>query len=281
VQVTTNTQLLEVEPGDHASVVVEIVNTGAVIDGVTARIIGFPDESVRSEPPLLPLFPDSTGQLTLALTVPTSLPAGRHPLTVEVTSHGAKVPSQFVDLNLDVAPRPALAVAATPRVVRARRQGRFVLQLSNRGNLALDVSLRAVDLDRAVQARFNPQQVHIPAGAVTPVLVNIRGPRMLFGAEIERSVTLEASARRADLATDADSPAVAESVHETAVRLKQRPLITRGPLTALILMSIIALWALVFLFGLNHVFSNDPVTKSVPPHPPRRTSAESVRPPRR
>ena len=39
-------------------------------------------------------------------------------------------------------------------------------------------------------------------------------------------------------------------------------MVTRGLLTALILLSIIALWAAVFLFGLGKVFAGDPMTKS-------------------
>ena len=39
---------------------------------------------------------------------------------------------------------------------------------------------------------------------------------------------------------------------------------TRGLLTALILLTIIALWAAVFLFGLNKVFAGDPLTKAAP-----------------
>ena len=42
------------------------------------------------------------------------------------------------------------------------------------------------------------------------------------------------------------------------ITLKQRPWLTRGLLTALILLSIIALWAAVFLFGLGKVFAGDP-----------------------
>jgi hypothetical protein len=264
VQVSADTQLLEVEPGTRASVVVEVVNTGAVIDGVTARVIGLPEESVRSDPPLLPLFPEATGLLTLDLAVPSTYPAGRHPLTVEVMSHGAKVATQFIDLSLEVAPRPGMSMAATPRVVRARRQGKFVLQLVNTGNLPLAVQLRGVDVDRTVQARFTPEQLTLAAGATVAVLATIRGPRMLFGAEIERIVTVEATARRADQPGDDEAPVPIESTHEIPLRLKQRPVVSRGPLTALILASIVALWALVFLFGLDHVFASDPMTKAVP-----------------
>ena len=46
--------------------------------------------------------------------------------------------------------------------------------------------------------------------------------------------------------------------------LRQRPWFSRGALTALILLLIIALWAAVFLFGIGQVFAGDPMTKTAP-----------------
>ena len=64
---------------------------------------------------MLPLFPDASGQVKLALAVPRTHPAGRHPLTVEVVSHGAGNPSQFLDVDLDVAAAPVDAARAHAR----------------------------------------------------------------------------------------------------------------------------------------------------------------------
>jgi hypothetical protein len=62
MRVATDTRLLEVDPGGTAAVIVEIVNTGEVIDGMTAHIIGLSDQFVTAQPALLPLFPDASGQ---------------------------------------------------------------------------------------------------------------------------------------------------------------------------------------------------------------------------
>ncbi|SOD70957.1 carboxypeptidase family protein [Jatrophihabitans sp. GAS493] len=263
MRVATDTQLLEVNPGDATSVVVEIVNTGQVIDGVTARLIGFPDENVQAQPALLPLFPDASGQVTLSMRVPAGHPAGRHPLTVEVVSHGAGEPSQFVDVNMDVAAHPAMAMAAKPRMIRSRRQARFVLEVANEGNLPLEVTLRASDADRAVSTAFTPSIVRVPAGSTAPVLLRVKGPRMLLGAEVDRVVTVEAIARRLDVVAEGEPEVQAQQ--ETTVRLRQRPQLSRGLITALILMTIIALWAGAFLLGITKVFSADPATKYAPP----------------
>jgi len=265
MRVATDSRSLSVDPGSTTAVVVDVVNNDDVIDGITAHVIGLPTDLVTAHPALLPLFPDTSGQLTLSLAVPQNHPAGRHPLTVEVVSHGARLPSQFLDLDMEVAARPGLRVAAAPRVIRARRGARFVLELTNEGNVALEVALRAVDAERSTSAQFAPSVVRLEAGAAAAVLLNVRGPRMFTGAEIDRTVTVQADATR--VVADQRGVAASEPVpgnHETTVRLRQRPLISRGMLTALILASIVALWAGVFLLGLTKVFSGDPMTKAVP-----------------
>lgn len=244
---------------------IDVVNSGQVIDGVSARVIGLPEHCVDAQPALLPLFPDTSGRLTISLAVPPTLPAGRHPLTVEVVSHGAQLPSQFLDVDLDVSSRPAMGLAAQPRIIRARRGARFLLELTNEGNIGLDVALTAVDSDRAVRSELQPATLHLEAGAVAPVLLSVRGPRMLTGAEIDRTVTVQAVAHTADRAQpDAAVRPEVETTRETTIRLRQRPLVSRGVLTALILASIVLLWAGVFLLGLTKVFTSDPMTKQAP-----------------
>jgi hypothetical protein len=264
MRVSSDTTLLEVDPGNTAAVVVEIVNTSAVIDGVTAQVIGMSDQLVTSHPALLPLFPDAMGQMTLALAVPPSHPAGRHPLTVELISHGARAASQFVDIDLNVSARPAMRLNSRPRVIRARRGARFILEIGNDGNIPLDVTLNAVDPDRATQATFIPQHLRVEPGALAPVILNVRGPRMFTGAEIDRTVVVEANAHPVQLLAEPEAEPEVLIVRETTVQLRQRPLLSRGLLTVLILLCIIGLWAGAFLLGLGKVFGGDPMTKEAP-----------------
>ena len=188
MRVSTAEPHLVVEPGSDTTVVVDVVNTGVVIDGISASVIGLPGEFVTSRPSLLPLFPATGGQLTLSLAIPPAYPAGTHPITVELISHGARGVPQYLDVDVQVGARPSMAVTATPRLVRARRSGRFAIAVTNDGNVPLDVSLVAVDLDRTSAATFTPGQVRIEPGTTVPVLLNVRGPRMFTGAEIDRVV---------------------------------------------------------------------------------------------
>lgn len=263
MRITTQEQTLGVDPGSTTSLVVEVVNNDQVIDGITARVIGLSDEYVVARPALLPLFPDASGQLTLALTVPRSHPAGRHPLTVELVSHGARAPSEYLDLDLDVAPHPGLQVGSAPQLVRARRAARFVLEVRNDGNVPLDVVLRAADVDRSLTAAFSPAQLHLEPGVVAPVLLDVRAPRMITGGEIDRPVAVEVVGNPAGPIAES-GPTPEPLRRELTVRLRHRPLLSRGLLTALILAGIVLLWAAAFLLGITKVFGGDPMTKAAP-----------------
>lgn len=263
MRVASGTQRLDAEPGATVQFAVDVVNTAAVIDGITARVIGLPDDVVSVHPALLPLFPKTSGRLTLSVAVPSHLAAGRHQLTVEVVSHGALEPPAYLDLDLHVAARPELSAVATPRIARTRRSAQVVVEVLNDGNVALDGAISALDADRAVRVEITPRSVRLEPGGVTAAVLRMRGPRMITGGELERTVTIEVLATPIQPHSEADTDPE-RLVRQVPVRLRQRPLISRGLLTALILASIVALWAAAFLLGLTKVFSGDPATKQAP-----------------
>lgn len=249
MRVMSPVEVVEVEPGGSGEVVLEVVNTSAVIEGVTARVLGLPPELVTVTPAVLPLFPDAVGRLVLRLDVPTTFPAGRHPVTVEVVGQaGTHVVHHDVDLV--VGERPALALAAAPTVVRARRRARFAVDVRNEGNVALDVALRSSDADRTIATRIIPSTVHVAPGAAARCLVDVKGPRQLFGGDRDRPLRVEATAL--------DTSTV------VALVLRQRSLVSRGLLTALVLLAIVATWAAIFLLGIRSVLGAEPVTKVAP-----------------
>lgn len=269
---------LDVPPGRTGSIQLTVTNTGDVIDGVTARIVGFPERQVEVRPQVLALFPEQAGTQTLTLSVPIDFPAGRHPLTVELHSRQPGEPSAYVDIELVVPAVPAVALHAVPDVVRARRTARFVVTATNRGNVPLDLSLAAADGDRALTTVVEPARLTLPAGTAQDTLVTVRAPRVLLGSDIERAVTITAAAvpdrvptgRIAALVPvgppsvdpELDEDLTGEPLTQThRITLRHRALLTRGSLTAVILLLVIGLWAAAFLFGIGQVFSAEPATK--------------------
>ncbi len=268
MRVSTESRQVLADPGTSPEILVTVVNTGTIIDGVSARVIGAGSAPVRSEPAMLPLFPDAEGRIAVSLDLPETQPAGTHPLTVEVVSHTTGA-VEHADLDLEVGARPSLTLQRHPRMIRARRSGRFVLEVTNRGNVPLDVDLSVSPADDGVSVRIAPDSCRVEPGTSVRVMTVVRGPRMIAGAELDRTVTIDLVARRAGLL----GPAAAERVEaepepelldSTTLQLRQRPMVARGLLTFLVLACIVGLWAAAFLLGLGQVFKGDPITKTAP-----------------
>lgn len=272
MRLATEHRVVQVSPGRVVDIDVDVVNTGDLIDGVVARLVGLPDATVTVEPQLLPLFPGATGRVRLSVVVPGTLRAGSHPVTVEAVSHGTGAATQHLDVDLSVSSHPAVELHRTPSKIRARRSGRFLLEVENPGNTALDVALTGSLEDGRSTIRFTPRTLRVEPGARIPVIAAVKGPRMITGAEVERSAVVELTAIRAhtiqamtELEAESESERAPDLTTHTALVLRQRPLVSRGLLTALILLGIVGLWASVFLLGLTQVFSGDPITKTAVP----------------
>lgn len=239
-------------PGEQVDVELDVVNTGRLIDGVTARVIGLDPTSVTSRPPLLPLFPEATGRLALSLGLPPTFPAGRHPLTVELSSSIEGEPPAHADIDLVVAARPRLQLVVLPPVRRSHRRGRYLLECRNHGNVPLPLVLLPDDGDAGLRATVTPQVLTVEPGATAAAVLTLRAPLRLLGNDADRPLRVRALSD--ELEVEADALAV----------LRQRPLLPRGVLTLLVLLLVLGLWASAFLVGLGRVFSGDPLTKSAP-----------------
>ena len=77
---------IRLTPGVAATLDVEVTNTSPIIDGLTAQVIGLDPGWVQLVQPVVTLFPETTGTLTLRFDVPPSCPAGESALTVRVHS---------------------------------------------------------------------------------------------------------------------------------------------------------------------------------------------------
>ena len=150
-------------------------------------MIGLPERQVTTNPPVLALFPESTGRLTVNLGLPCGvpgraasghrrgpLPAGRdRPGVPRSGSAGAHQGRHF-------------RLVRRPEVVRAHRTGRFVVTVTNSGNVRLEVSLAAADPEKVITPRVTPERLLLEPVDRGDVLVEIRGPRMILGSEVDR-----------------------------------------------------------------------------------------------
>jgi len=237
-------------PGSSVVVDIDVFNTGDTIDGVTARIIGLDIDWVASTPAQLALFPETNGRLQLRITLPPEFPAGDHTVTVEVTSSVNRQDVAYADIDLSVVPVTKASMMLVPAVVIGKSKGKFTIMTENTGNTPVSLSFVGTDPERAVRFRFEPPSVDVPAGETLGTTLHVRGKRRLWGGDTGHPITILADNGKEQL--------------EAQGTFSQRPIVSRGPLTIVILMMVVALWAFAFLFGLSKVLGRDQLAKSVP-----------------
>lgn len=245
------TERLRLRPGQPAVAVVEVTNTLGVIDGITATSPGDDGIHVGFAPPLLALFPDSSGQITLTVTVDKHFPAGDHVLAISINSSVDS--SEWVDLPLpvEVEPVPTAELAVEPEIRRARHRARYRVTCRNDGNTFMDVELAAADPARALNVSVTPAMLSLAPGAEAEAEVRVVGRRRLLGAERRQRISVLGRAGELELGAGAT--------------FRQAPIVPIGARTSMVLLLIVALWAAVILVALQKATSSDPLTKDVPP----------------
>ncbi|NED93734.1 hypothetical protein G1H11_00205 [Phytoactinopolyspora alkaliphila] len=250
LKISGSVDRLDLEPGQSAELSLKVTNSTDVIDGISARVLGLPDGCVTSRPAQLSLFPEASGTITVEISVPPTHPSGTHPATVEVSSvHREGMVDRF-QLHLVVATRPGVDLTSRPQLVRSRRRASFAVTVSNTGNSNLDLTCAAVDAERSLRLAFSPPTLSLPPGSEAITTVTARAPRRWFGGDHDHGITIRA--------IDDDASG------SVALTYRQRPMIGRGAVTALVLAGIVALWATAFLLGIAYVLGDEPVVKTAP-----------------
>lgn len=241
---------VRITPGVPATLDVEVVNTVGVIDGLTAVVYGLDPAWVSLIQPVLSLFPDSVGTLTLRFDVPRTCPAGESAITVRVQS--TIDPDRAVEhlVGLVVDPVEAAEMEMRPSLVEAGSYAGMQAIIHNLGNVTTEFAVSALDPARGVECHVAPATVAVRPGETGQVAITAHGHRPWFASQREHTLQITA-----------ESPTL--TLTSTA-RFIQRPRIPRGVLTALILAAIVTLWALIFLFAIRFVRGGSDPAKAVP-----------------
>lgn len=237
-------------PGTPGSIVIDLVNTEAEIDGVAVTVRGIDPAYVSVNPPLLSLFPTTSATVTVTFTVPPSYPSGETPVMVVATS--TVDPSRIVehDVLLHVGEVHSARVDMRPSVVTGGKQARFIAEVRNTGNAADEVRVSAVESSRTLQCRVTPQLQPVLARQTAPFVIDVRGKRPWFGQITPRTIKVLVDTGHEQL--------------ETEARFQQKPRIPWGVITALILALIVALWATIFILVISMMRNDSSRSKAVP-----------------
>lgn len=237
-------------PGVPAELRFEVANTGDVVDSVALEMpkvnrawLSRPDEQVA-------LFPSSTAELSVLLTVPESHPAGRYRLLAEIRSlaNADEVEQHLVDVV--VAGTVTAELQVRPLMVTGGRRAHLTATVVNGGNAEVDLSLSAEDPARALEFVIEPHYLTLGPGERAEISIDTVGRRPLFGTTLSHAVTVRAEGAGQELAA--------------AATVVQKPWIPRGVATLAVLAAIITGWAVIFKVGVSQVTKPEEFGKQAP-----------------
>lgn len=178
-----------VVPGDKATVVVTVRNSGSVVDEMTVTIVGEAAPWTRVEPSVVPLFPGAEAKVTLTFSPPRSsaAPSGPVDVGIKVTSREDPGGSTVEEAVVEVAPYTEVAAELVPRTVRGARRAKAELAVDNRGNAAVRASLSPLEADAQLTFECDPGSVEVEPGRagfssvrIKPVKPFLRGADRTF-----------------------------------------------------------------------------------------------------
>lgn len=228
-------------------IIVQVQNDEQIIKEVHARPGFIPSEAYVARPLVISLFPAETADIQLEITLPRETPAGLYQLPIEVSDENGPIGTLTADIQ--VAPFDELSVSVSPRVTAAGSKTSFVVTTTNRGNRPTGVSLTAADADRALKFTVEPRRAQLEGGQAVAFSVNAKGKRPFVGNPVPRAIQIDIATR-------------SNTTSET-VTFTQKPRLSRGLLTALLLLSIILIWALVFSAGFRSALAGQKPKKAV------------------
>lgn len=176
-------------PGAPATIQVRIRNAGTVVDQFDLSVIGDAQGWATVDPPTLSLFPGAEGSATVTFVPPRSpqVAAGPMPFGLRVQSKEDPTGSVVDEGTLDVEPFTDAFAELVPRTSRGSGGATHDLAVDNRGNVALQTAISAIDADRLLNFELRPPALTAAPGTAAFAKVDVK-PRKRFwrGASVTR-----------------------------------------------------------------------------------------------
>lgn len=248
VRVDVSPGAARLAPGDEATFVVEITNTGSVIRSLTVGVLGIDAAQVMVDRPVVVLFPDERAAVNVSVRLPERHPAGDEPLAVEVVDTTEPLPPVIVSVGLHVVERPRLEVRVDPGSVFGGGRATFTGVVTNVGNCQVHATLAVTDPEALTRTEATPAVVVVPPGQHGIVRLDVTGKRPWMGAPAVRVLSV--------VAADASRPAAGDDVPITdtaTVTFVQRPRLGRRIFALLGLLMVATTLGLVFTASFKRV----------------------------
>jgi hypothetical protein len=176
---------LRVMPGRTATLSVDVVNLGSVVDRFTCQLVGIPAAWWSVTPESLELFPatngrassggPTTGRFAVTIHPPRSPEALAREWPIGAMGTSEHTGERMVEeATLIVEGFGAVTASLSPAVSNARRQGRHMIHVSNLGNKHDVIGIQAKDPEDLLEVTFPSSSVELRAGEAAAVSLGVK-----------------------------------------------------------------------------------------------------------
>lgn len=183
---------LQVEAGSEVSLSIEVTNTGSIVERFEIAVVGPMAPWASVEPPALnldagvaPEFDTSnlsdraaaaTGTARITFRIPRAPNplAGTYDFAVHVRATADQSVAKVEEARITVLPFVALETEIVPETSRGSFSGGHQLAVANRGNIAAEVSVRAVQVNRELGFQVVPPLVGVAPGKDASIKIRAR-----------------------------------------------------------------------------------------------------------
>ena len=234
-----DTEHAAVQPGGQVRVTVTITNTGNLVEGFWLQVLGPAAAWAEVVPPEVSVYPQQDATAAVILSPPSdgSALSGLLPFAVLASSTLDATSSAAAEADLEIGELHSLQAKIIPVTSTGRWRGRHVVQLNNWGNSQAQLQMVARDPDDALGFYVSPSYVDLPPGGQATVRLSARTKRpFLRGTPVR--IPFQVIGEPLD-GGGQPPPAVPYGDPSRPVidaALNQKPILSRGVLTLLVLL---------------------------------------------
>ena len=237
--ISLDTEHAAVQPGGQVRVTVTITNTGNLVEGFWLQVLGPAAAWAEVVPPEVSVYPQQEATAAVILSPPSdgSALSGLLPFAVLASSTLDATSSAAAEADLEIGELHSLQAKIIPVTSTGRWRGRHVVQLNNWGNSQAQLQMVARDPDEALGFYVSPSYVDLPPGGQATVRLSARTRRpFLRGSPVR--IPFQVIGEPLDGGSQ-PPPAVPYGDPSRPVidaALNQKPILSRGVLTLLVLL---------------------------------------------
>lgn len=184
----------EVTPGEPLHGTLRISNPAEAVDEFSVVGLGVAADWVSTEPPTLPLMPQTDGELAVTVLIPAhaTVEVGTHTLRLQIRSALDAAAVKAEELVIDVQQVTRWDVEVEPSTQRSKKAVTYAVQLTNDSNHALRVTPSAVPSSNDLAIRLSHAVVDVPAFQTATATLEITAPRHTGGDDLHHHIDVQA-----------------------------------------------------------------------------------------